>query len=425
MHININNKYFLYILPITIVGLIFYYLSDIVAYVVLAWALSMIGAPIVRFFKRYMGKNAAALLTLGVFMIFFMVLLWIFIPPLISQARNLANTDYTNVINSLEEPVKDWKNWLIEKRLLPDTSEIPLKEQKIPEEDQYVFSHKILLDSLLTKGDSVVSNQNVALLIKIDAGDILENEKEAVNSKEKNEDFFENLKNNMSDFLSPKLIQSVFSSFVNAFGNILVAFMSVFFICFFFLREQGLFDSIFAGIVPTDYEGQTREVVSITSNLLIRYFIGVLLQTMIITVFVSTCLAILGVKNALLIGFFAGFMNIIPYLGPIFGASFGLLITISSNLNEPFYSVLFPIIIKVMIVFAIIQLIDNIILQPKIFSKSVKAHPLEIFIVVLIAGKLGGILGMVLAIPVYTVFRVVGKVFLNEFKVIQSLTKNL
>ena len=151
--------------------------------------------------------------------------------------------------------------------------------------------------------------------------------------------------------------------------------------------------------MPLDFEGQTREAVSITSELLIRYFIGILLQTTIITVFVSVFLTILGVKNALLIGFFAGFMNIIPYLGPIFGASFGLLITISSNLNEPFYSVLFPIIIKVMIVFAIIQLIDNIILQPNIFSKSVKAHPLEIFIVVLIAGKLGGILGMVLAIP--------------------------
>lgn len=118
-----------------------------------------------------------------------------------------------------------------------------------------------------------------------------------------------------------------------------------------------------------------QEAVSITSELLIRYFIGILLQTTIITVFVSVFLTILGVKNALLIGFFAGFMNIIPYLGPIFGASFGLLITISSNLNEPFYSVLFPIIIKVMIVFAIIQLIDNIILQPNIFSKSVKAHP--------------------------------------------------
>lgn len=143
---------------------------------------------------------------------------------------------------------------------------------------------------------------------------------------------------------------------------------------FLFLREQGLFDNIIAGIVPLDFEGQTREAVSITSELLIRYFIGILLQTTIITVFVSVFLTILGVKNALLIGF----CRIYEYhtlSWTYFGASFGLLITISSNLNEPFYSVLFPIIIKVMIVFAIIQLIDNIILQPNIFSKSVKAHP--------------------------------------------------
>lgn len=81
--------------------------------------------------------------------------------------------------------------------------------------------------------------------------------------------------------------------------------------------------------------------------------------------------------------------------------------------------------IRVLSVFIIMQIIDNFVLQPIIFSKSVKAHPLEIFLVVLIGAKLGGILGMVLAIPLYTVFRVIGKVFLSEFKVIQNLTRNI
>ena len=76
-------------------------------------------------------------------------------------------------------------------------------------------------------------------------------------------------------------------------------------------------------------------------------------------------------------------------------------------------------------VFAFMQLIDNILLQPNIFSKSVKAHPLEIFIVVMMGAKIGGIAGMVLAIPFYTAFRVIGKVFLSEFKVIQKLTRNM
>lgn len=424
MRIEFNNKYFLYIVPILIIGSVFYFLTDIVSYVILAWALSMIGAPIVRFFKRFMGKNAAALLTIGMFLLFFFIVLWLFIPPLINQARTLANTDYTGVLNALEEPVRDWKNWLVERRLLPDSSAVSNTSNTTEAEEPYVFTHNIVLDSVPVGQDSG-SVKNIALLVKIDASDLWKQPGNNGKDVEKSEDFFENLKRNTSDFLSPKLIQSVFSSIVGAFGNILVAFLSIFFISFFFLREQGLFDNIIAGMVPTGYEEQTKEAVSITSELLIRYFVGILTQTTIITVFVSTALSILGVKNAILIGFFAGLMNIIPYLGPVLGTSFGLLITISSNLNEPFYAVLLPIIIKVLIVFAIIQLIDNIILQPNIFSKSVKAHPLEIFILIMVAAKVGGILGMVLAIPLYTVFRVVGKVFLNEFKVIQNLTKNM
>ena len=145
----------------------------------------------------------------------------------------------------------------------------------------------------------------------------------------------------------------------------------------------------------------------------------------IITLIVSTSLTILGVKNALLIGFFAAIMNVIPYIGPVIGAGFAVMITLSSNLDLPFYTEMMPLITKVLIVFGIMQLLDNVLLQPIIFSKSVKAHPLEIFIIVLVGAKLGGILGMVLAIPFYTAFRVIGKVFLSEFKVIQQLTKHM
>jgi len=71
------------------------------------------------------------------------------------------------------------------------------------------------------------------------------------------------------------------------------------------------------------------------------------------------------------------------------------------------------------------QLLDNFVLQPTIYGKSVKAHPLEIFIVVLIGAKLGGILGMVLAIPMYTILRVLGKVFFSEFKIVQRITSTI
>jgi predicted PurR-regulated permease PerM len=71
------------------------------------------------------------------------------------------------------------------------------------------------------------------------------------------------------------------------------------------------------------------------------------------------------------------------------------------------------------------QMTDNFVLQPFIYSNSVKAHPLEIFIIILIAAKLGGITGMIIAIPAYTVIRVVAKEFLNQFKIVQKLTNSM
>ena len=70
-------------------------------------------------------------------------------------------------------------------------------------------------------------------------------------------------------------------------------------------------------------------------------------------------------------------------------------------------------------------MIDNFIIQPIIFSNSVKAHPLEIFIIILSAGTIWGITGMLVAIPFYTVIRVIAKEFLSEFKIVQFLTKDI
>jgi predicted PurR-regulated permease PerM len=71
------------------------------------------------------------------------------------------------------------------------------------------------------------------------------------------------------------------------------------------------------------------------------------------------------------------------------------------------------------------QLADNIVLQPVLYSNSVHAHPLEIFLVILIAGNLGGVLGMLFAIPMYNVARVFAKEFFNNIRVVQKLTENM
>ena len=352
------------------------------------------------------------------------LILWIFIPPLLQQAKNLTTVDYNKMIGGLEQPINDWNQWLVNRGLMEDRAPkiTEVFVEPILEKKPIVATQVIPLDSLLN--DSTKVGTNIALVINID-NEAIYNEQSKLDNVAGDEDGLLDIHKGIYKYFNPSIIPSIFSSFVGFFGNILVAIMSILFIAFFFLKEQGLFNNMITSVLPNKYEGQTFTAIDQSSKLLIRYFVGVVVQIMIITIFVSLALSILGVKNALLIGFFAALMNIIPYIGPILGASFAVLITLSSNLALPFYDEMLPLLFKVMGVFMVMQLLDNFILQPNIFSKSVKAHPLEIFIVVLMGAKIGGILGMVVAIPIYTVLRVLAKVFLSEFKVVQSITKGI
>jgi len=421
--VKFDKKYLLAIIPLAIVCGLLYYFRTIVSYVIIAWVVSMIGAPLVVFLRRYLGKTLAATATLFLFGIIFGLILYIFIPPLVNQAKYLSSIDYQKVVNSLEEPLKDWENWLANKGLLSKRQDMEQLVSNPIKDSDYIFNENVVLDSLVRTMDSSVVT-HVSINLKIDASD-LNYQRENINQSTAQEDFFGKLRQNLMYYINPSRIQSIFSSTVSAFGNMVVGIMSVMFIAFFFLKEQGLFYEMIKTAVPVEYEERTTHAIDESSKLLIRYFIGIFIQITIVTIVSTILLSALGIQNALLIAFFAAIMNVIPYMGPIIGASFGAIITISSNLNVSFYNELFPQLIKVFIVFGIVQLIDNFILQPNIFSKSVKAHPLEIFLIVLIGAKLGGILGMVLAIPLYTVMRVIGKVFLSEFKVIQRLTKNI
>ncbi|MFA5783112.1 MAG: AI-2E family transporter, partial [Bacteroidales bacterium] len=160
-------------------------------------------------------------------------------------------------------------------------------------------------------------------------------------------------------------------------------------------------------------------------HLLTRYFIGLCIELALVISLITLGMWILGFKNALMIGFFAGIMNIIPYVGPLIGGSVGILLGLSSNLGMDFDTQMVPLIFQMIGVFVIVKLIDDAVLQPTIYSSSVKAHPLEIFLVIMVAGSIAGVQGMMLAIPSYTVLRIIAKQFFNKFYIVKSLTKNI
>jgi predicted PurR-regulated permease PerM len=233
------------------------------------------------------------------------------------------------------------------------------------------------------------------------------------------------VKNFLGGFFDPSYISSFFGNLLNQAGHIIIGIFSIVFISFFFLKERDLFTEIILAAVPTKAEKQVSVVIDDVSNLLTKYFGGIAIQMFILMVLTYLMLSLLGISNSLLIAFFYAVMNIIPYLGPVIGAAFACMLTISSNLEMNFYDQTIPLLANVLIVFAIVKLLDDFVIQPYIFSKRVQAHPLEIFIVIMLGARIGGIIGMVVAIPFYTIFRVVARVFLSEIKVIRKITEDL
>ncbi len=417
------QKYIVAAIPLILVGLMIYYFSDIFTYVILAWVVSMLGAPLNNLLSKYIGKTAAAISTLISFALILLAIVWMFIPPIVQQARKFADIDYEQLALSFEEPLDDWSEWLVNKGLLPEdhSKEDSIKRAAKLKRDKEM--QLVEIDSLIHDHGDTMST-GITIVLNVNQPPVLE-EEESIYEVNKNDDFFERAKKSIIEFVNPSRITGLFGSVVGFLGNLLITFMSVLFIAFFFLKEQGLFSKMVKALVPNEFEDQSVHAIDESANLLIRYFIGIATQIIVITIYVTSVLSFLGVQNALLIGFFAALMNVVPYIGPILGAAFGVIIVVSANLDVAFYDVLLPKILKVLGVFASMQMIDNFLIQPTIFGKSVKAHPLEIFIVVLMGAKIGGVVGMILAIPSYTVLRVVAKVFLSEFKVVKRITQNM
>lgn len=208
-------------------------------------------------------------------------------------------------------------------------------------------------------------------------------------------------------------------------GYFFVGAFSVLFMTFFFLKDENLFMNMVLILTPTQHAKKIKNILRKTRELLARYFIGLMIEIASMITLLILGLTFLGVPSSVLIGFFGGTMNVIPYLGPAIGASVGTVLGILGELGAGNYLDFYLVGGKVVLVFLAANLIDNIILQPLIYSNSVKAHPLEIFIVIMMAGSLGGAVGMILAIPIYTVLRIIAGEFLGEFRLVQSLTKKI
>ncbi len=237
---------------------------------------------------------------------------------------------------------------------------------------------------------------------------------------------FDYLKGVSSEFSITGILGSVASVVI----DLAVGLFAVVFISFFFVKDEKLFSKIVAALVPDRIEASVTEALLDVEHLLSRYFVGLLLEMMGVALlnFIGLWLiARIGFTYALGIGFIAGILNIIPYVGPIIGEVLGALLCmvlkygagVGLDVNIWFFALI------VLAIMLSVQLVDNFVLQPLIYSTSIQASPLEIFIVMLMASQLGGILGMLAAIPAYTVIRVFAGRFFYDKKLVRRLMPDL
>ncbi len=233
------------------------------------------------------------------------------------------------------------------------------------------------------------------------------------------------IRDSLTSFLDLKTLENTVASVLGGLGNLAIALFSIVFILFFFLKEKDLTTYLRTNFLNSVLSNHVGNILPKIKKTTFRYSIGLLAQMTIIFLIVFIGLKIVGLESALVIATFAAFINLIPYIGPMIGVIFGIILGLGQALAlNP--DVQFGILaIEIMVVFGIAQLTDNFISQPLIFSNSIHAHPLEIFLVISVAGLLGGIIGMVIAVPSYSVIRIIIKEFFSDSRFIQSFTKNV
>jgi len=363
---NTTLRNILILIGLALLAYLFWYFRNIIAYILAAGVISLIGRPVVdllngiRIWKFRFPRALSSLLTLlllyGLLALFFVI----FIPLVTRQIDALSGFDASSIVQGLRDQL----------------DKIDLAIRKVY---KGMPADKTLYDIAVTT---------------------------------------------ITNILNPASITDFAGNIVTVLRKIIVAFVAITFLAFFFLKDEGLFKETVMVMVPDQYEKRIRNVLHSIKKLLIRYFIGIILQCSVVLINITIGMTIVGFPfhQALVMGLLVGIFNVIPYVGPWLGGSVAVLMGVATAVTSTGYPVIWLLIVYMVIVIAITQVVDNNLVQPTIYSRSVNAHPIEIFLVIFAVGSFAGIAGMILAVPAYTALRVFAREFFYNFGQVRKIT---
>jgi predicted PurR-regulated permease PerM len=367
---SLTNTQRLIILGVTILiaGFSIWFFSSIVIFIIVSFVISMIGEPLVNLMQRihfgkwHLPRALCSFVTVMLFWGLVALFFLTFIPLLANELKYFSNIDLNSLLSNLQEPIEKIKKFLADFHLMQEDFD---------------------LQAYAT--------------------------------------------NSLNSAMGEVQVTGVLSNFAGILGNTFIAVLSISFISYYFMKESQLFEDALVLFFPEDKEQNVRHAIHSISDLLKRYFIGVLLQSTGVIILHTIGLTLVGIEfsHAATIALIAGVLNVIPYVGPLIASFVGISVGVAVSMPMDVAHDLLPLVFWIFVAMEVTKIIDNIIFQPQIFSRSVKSHPLEIFIVILIAATIGGVIGMLIAIPAYTVLRVIAKEFFNQSKLIQKITSGL
>ena len=220
-------------------------------------------------------------------------------------------------------------------------------------------------------------------------------------------------------------ISSAFNNVFQLIGGVFLGVFSVLFISFFFLKDIPRLKRAAVNMVSSERQSKVIQILERSKVLLSNYFVGLFVEMLIVTVLQYLILILLGIENALLISVIGGVLVIVPYIGVVIACVAGCLIGVLSTFTASGDVNTALIVWKILAAIIFCRMLDSFLLQPYIAAKSVKAHPLEIFIVVLVSGYLAGVTGMILGIPAYTVIRIIAQEFFGNNNFVKTFTRSL
>lgn len=335
-------------------------IKGIIAYALIALYVSVLGRPLFKFIRdkspvgKYTGATGSASATVLIIgIVFYAILSW-FVPVLIQEFSFLQTIHYDELIGSLKQEMGQFSS---------------------------------LLESLGLDSQAELNKINQSL----------------------------------QEFASVDAISQTVQGVIGSVGNVLIGLFSVIFISFFLIREQELAHTFIDYITPKKYHDNIDDITPQIKRIITRYSFGILLQVTAIFTLLSIGMSLMGIEGAIALALTAAIFNLIPYVGPLIGTALGVLLGIGQlyamGTSDPTLEIdLINSLYLLLGLFIAVQLLDNLVFQPFIFSNSVGAHPLEIFIVISVAGALLGVAGMIFAVPAYSILRLVMNTIRDELK---------